>query len=216
MRAYRGRPIGEFQQAMQKAQTPALRLLLACARAHPTAADEENIRYLLVNGFDWMPFAQKTIDHGLAGLAGHTLARLVPDLVPDDVLEGFQAFITQTRSSNQRLLDELARLVDRLAAVGVETIPFKGPVLAQQAFGDLGLRGFRDLDFLIHDPDLPQTIAILDSCGYARDGKLTGQQFSVIHRLQGQEILFNPDKGAVEPHTRLTFLKMALDIDYQG
>src|SRR5437868_15293629 len=91
---------GDFRQTMQKAQTPALRLLLACARAHPTAADKENIRHLLAEGFDWMPFAQKTIDHGLAGLAGHTLARLVPDLVPDEVLGGFQAFITPTRASN--------------------------------------------------------------------------------------------------------------------
>lgn len=205
-----------MQNIMRQPRLPELRFLLACARAHTTAGDEKAIRQLLDEGVDWTLFVQKAIDHGLAGLAGYTLARLVPDLVPHEVLEGFQAFIVQTRISNQARLDELVRLVEGLAAAGVKTIPFKGPVLAQQAFGDLGLRGFRDLDFLIRDADVAQTIKMLTDGGYNRDGKLTDRQFAVIHRLQGQEILFHPGKGAVEPHTRLTFLKMALDIDYQG
>jgi predicted O-linked N-acetylglucosamine transferase (SPINDLY family) len=201
---------------MRKAQTPALRLLLASARAHPSPEDETAIRQLLKEGVDWAPFAQKTLDHGLAGLAGHSLARLVPNEVPPEILKAFQDFIDQTRASNLRLLNQLAQQIEMLAAAGVKAIPFKGPVLAQQAFGDLGLRGFRDLDYLIHDQDVAQTIKVLEQCGYARDGDLTPAQFSVIHRLQGQEIMFNPDKCPVEPHTRLTSRKMALDIDYAG
>jgi predicted O-linked N-acetylglucosamine transferase (SPINDLY family) len=201
---------------MQQPKTLSLRLLLACARAHPTEEDEAAIRRLLDEDVDWTHFAQKAIDHGLAGLAGHTLAHLVPDRVPGDILEAFGALIAQTRESNHAILNDLFQLVDELAAAGVEAISFKGPALAMQAFGDLGLRGFRDLDFLIADPDLPQTIKTLDIFGYRRSGNLTAEQYDLIHRLQGQEILFKPDAVAVEPHTRLTPLKMALDIDYDG
>ncbi len=201
---------------MQSPKTQSLRLLLACARAHSTEEDEAAIRRLLDEDIDWTQFARKAIDHGLAGLAGHTLARLVPDRVPGDILGAFGSLIAQTRANNQAILNELFKLVDELAAAGVAAISFKGPALAMQAFGDLGLRGFRDLDFLIADPDLPQTIKTLHDFGYQRSGNLTAEQFDLIHRMQGQEILFKPDAVAIEPHTRLTPLKMALDIDYGG
>jgi len=201
---------------MRQPGTPELRLLLACARAHASAEDEAAIRRLLEQGADWTLFVQKALSHGLAGLAGDTLSRLAPDMVPGDVLGAFQAYIAQTRESNRALLDELAQLITVLAEGGVEAIPFKGPVLAQQAFGDLGLRGFRDLDFLIQDRDLDKTIRILGSRGYQRKGRLTQVQLGWVHRLQGQEVLFRQDVAAVEPHTRLIALKMALNIDYRG
>jgi len=202
--------------AMRQPKAPELQLLLACAPAHPTKEDEAAIRLLLNEGVDWKAFVQKAIDHGLAGLAGDTLGRTAPGIVPADMLAAFQAFVEQTRKANQVLLDEPVRLIEHLAAAGVETIPFKGPVLAMQAFGDLGLRGFRDLDFLIRDRDVDQTIQVLRSLGYERQGKRTDAQFALIHRLQGQEIMFKPDTAAIEPHTRLISLKMALDIDYEG
>jgi hypothetical protein len=76
---------------------------------------------------------------------------------------------------------------------------------------------FRDLDFLIHDSDIAPTIATLRGLGYARKGRLTEAQFDVIHRIQGQEILHKKGSGIiVEPHTRLTPMKMTLSIDYTG
>jgi len=201
---------------MPTEKPPALELLLACARAHPGPEDERAIRQLLDDGVDWTLFTRKAMDHGLAGLAGHTLSRLAPDAMPDDIRSAFQTYIAQTRKRNQLLLDELANLIALLAKGGVETIPFKGPVLTKQAFGDLGLRGFRDLDFLIRDRDMPQAIKILCDLGYERAGKLTPNQFDLVHRLQGQEIMFKRDVAAIEPHMRLTSMKMALDIDYGG
>lgn len=209
-----GRP--RIMDEMKQPRAPELRLLLACARAHLQPEREAAIRELLCADVDWTLFVRKAVAHGLAGLAGHTLGRVAPDLVPDEILAAFQAFIAQTRESNLGLLEELARLVELLAAAGVTTIPFKGPVLAQQAFGDLGLRGFRDLDFLIRDEDLAPAIKALDAFGYQRQGGLTETQFNLIHWLQGQEILFKKDACAIEPHTRLTSVKMALGIDYDG
>ena len=68
-----------------------MRLLLACARVLTTQEDEAAIRQMLDEGIDWTLFARKAIDHGLAGLAGHTLARVAPDMVPDDILDAFRA-----------------------------------------------------------------------------------------------------------------------------
>lgn len=206
-------------EMLKRMETPPteFRLLLACSRASATQEDEAAIRQMLLETIDWTLFARKAISHGLAGLAGHTLARIAPDMVPNDILDAFRANVNQTRRANDVLFDELAEAIAALAKNGVEAIPFKGPVLAIGAYGDLGLRVFRDLDFLIHDSDLSTAIATLESLGYERKGRMTAAQFDLIHRLQGQEIMLKQVVGTcIEPHTRLTPIKMALDIDYPG
>lgn len=206
----------ESQQDMQKPRSPALRLLLACARAHLSAEGEKAILALLDENPDWVQFAQLALSHGLAGLAGHTLVRVAPDRIPADIADAFRTLIEKSRTDNRLLVNELFALVSHLEEAGVEPICFKGPVLAMEAFGDLGLRGFRDLDILIRDRDLHRALESLKAQGYERNGELTPVQFDVIHRLQGQEIMFKKDAVAIEPHTRLTPLKMALSIDYDG
>jgi FkbM family methyltransferase len=202
---------------MAGGETAALRFLLACARVHPSQEAEADIRKMLEEGIDWNIFARKATDHELAGLCGRTLSRIAPDLVPGEILDALGAVIDETRRGNQKLFDELGFLLDLLASQGIDAIPLKGPVLAIQAFGDLGLRRFRDLDFLLRDRDLRPAIAVLRSAGYYRQGAFTDAQFETIHRLQGQEIIFKQSIGtAVEPHTRLTAITMALDIDYEG
>src|SRR5271169_220334 len=196
---------------------PELSLLLAAARTGDAQEKQAVIEQLLADGIDWTSFAQKALAHGVASFAAHTLARLAPDHIPDDILDAFHAVADETSRANRALFDELARLLDALATNGIEAIPFKGPLLAIQVFGDLGLREFRDLDFLIRDEDLANTIATLRDVGYPRTGQMTAAQFDLLHRLQGQEIILGESSGtAVEPHTRLTSLKMALDIDYAG
>lgn len=192
-----------------------LRLLLTCSRVASTDRQERAIRSMLQQGLDWTAFARSAVGHGLAGLAGHTLSRVAPDLVPEDILDALRTIVPQTARANRARLEELGGVFDALAANGVEAIAFKGPVLAIRAYGDLGLRVFRDLDFLVRDQDLAATIATLHRLGYVRGGQLTEAQFELVHRLQGQEIIFNTATGAaIEPHTRLTSLKLAFDIDY--
>ena len=196
---------------------PELSLLLACAQAGNAEEKQAEIQQLLADGIDWTSFAQKALAHGLASFAAHSLARLAPDNIPGDILDAFRAIADETGKANRALFEELARLLDTLAKNGIEAIPFKGPLLAIQVFGDLGLRQSRDLDFLVRDEDLAKTIATLNGLGYQRTRALTAAQFALIHRLQGQEIVFGESsRTAVEPHTRLTSLKMALDIDYDG
>jgi protein O-GlcNAc transferase len=194
-----------------------LRLLLACSRVQTTDAGERAIRGMLQQGVDWTVFARLAVEHGLAGLAGHTLSRVAPDLVAEDILEAFRTIVHKTERASRGRFEELTGVLDALASSGVEAIPFKGPALAIRAYGGFGFRAFGDLDFLVRDPDLATTIATLRQLGYAPEEQLTEAQFQLIHRLQGQEQLFKDTTGTlIEPHTRLTGVKLALDIDYPG
>jgi predicted O-linked N-acetylglucosamine transferase (SPINDLY family) len=196
-------------------KTIEFQLLLACLR--PERQDAAVIRQMLTDDIDWRLFAQKAIHHEVAGLAGRALSRVASDMVPDNILDAFNVIIDRTRRRNRALFDELTAMLEALATNGVEAIPFKGPVLAIQAYGDLGLRILDSLHFLIRDPDTVPTIATLSGLGYERQGQLTAAQFAMIQRLQGHEILFKKAPGTVaKPHTRLTPLNMAFDIDYAG
>ena len=196
-------------------QLPELRLLLACATSRTTEEGDGAIRQLLEGRVDWTRFAHKAIAHGLAGLAGHNLARVAGDIVPTEILDAFRVHLEQTRRKNAALFDELVRIIQALALAGVEAIPFKGPVLAVQAYGDVGLRIFRDLDFLVRDRDMRPTMKSLPGLGYERDDVLTEAQIAIMQRLQGQDYAFSKQVAiGVEPHMRFTPINMAVDVDY--
>jgi protein O-GlcNAc transferase len=193
-----------------------LALLLACARVSQ-CADHNVIRQSFATGIDFPLFAKKAVNHGLAGLAGHTLTRVASDAIHEDILDAFRVLIDGVRRKSERLLAELARVLESLALSGVDAIPIKGPLLASRAYGDLGLREFRDLDFLIRDRDVRATRTVLRTLGYEPKDPFSEAQLNIIHRIQGQEVMFNAANGiCIEPHTRLTPRKMAVDIDYPG
>jgi protein O-GlcNAc transferase len=198
-------------------KTRELRFLLACARVLPSQEGEATIQRMLHEGIDWTLLARKAIDHGLAGLAGHTLARVAPDMVPDDILDAFRVIVEQTRRKNLALFEELAEVTEALANNGVEAIPFKGHVVAIQAYGDLGLRMIGDLDFLIRDFDMVAAMATLRGLGYERKEALTDTQIDLVQRLQGKDFVYRrAAEMRVQLHTRLAPMTMALDIDYTG
>ena len=61
---------------------------------------------------------------------------------------------------------ELIRIVDRLSALGIEVMPYKGLALAEVAYGDIALRQSGDIDLLIHPQDLPRIRDAVRELGY--------------------------------------------------
>lgn len=193
-------------------------LLLACAR---TAADPKTDAYIragLEAGIDWTAFVAKALEHNLVALVHRTLVRVAPDLIPDDIAGAFAVHGDRERQRNRALLAELARVLGELDRRGIPAIPFKGPVVALQAYGDIDLRTFRDLDVLIRESDADTAIDTLRGLGYAADADgLRPAQRAALLRIQGQELLVHREsRVAIEPHWRLTPNKMAVAIDYEG
>ena len=197
--------------------TPEFSLLLTCARPLATHKEETAIRRILGAGIDWTVFTQTAINCRLAALAGHTMARLTPDLVPPEVLDALRFYGDQVRAKNRALFHELAQAVETLADSGIEAIAFKGPTLALQAYGDLGLSEFNDIDLLVRDADLASAMAIFLGLGYERPASLTQAQVKSMHRHEGNDVVFNKQTRSVfRVHGRLMPANMAFNIDYDG
>ncbi len=141
------------------------RLLCACARR----ADDTDLPRLLAAGewesVDWRSFPTLLIRHGLQALAGAHLAG-ARDRMPESVWRDIHAGAMAARAEALALSSELFRLLDRLAAAGVDTLPYKGPLLGWEAYGDLGARPSVDLDLLICPADLETATAALHDLGY--------------------------------------------------
>ncbi len=172
---------------------------------------------MLEGGIDWTQFTQIAINCRLAGLAGYTMGRLVPDLVPPDVLDALRFYRDQVRARNSEHLHELAQVIEVLADSSIETIPFKGPILALQAYGDLGLSEFNDIDLLVQGSDMASTMAAFLDLGYERHITSTEPQAELIQRFQGNFTVFKKHSRRVfRIHGRLAARNMAFDIDYDA
>jgi hypothetical protein len=96
-----------------------------------------------------------------------------PEDVPAAVLARLRARFDANALRNITLAHDLAALLERLAAAGVDAMPIKGPVLAISAYGDLALREFGDLDIVVRAADLARARELFAGWGFEPATALT-------------------------------------------
>ena len=80
--------------------------------------------------------------------------------------EAVRARAREIAFRNLALAAELVKLTGSLKERGIVAVAYKGPVLAQQLYGDATLRQFRDLDILVAPGDVMRTAEALRHLGY--------------------------------------------------
>ncbi len=87
---------------------------------------------------------------------------------------------------NILLTHELQKLLALFADNDVRAVPYKGPALALQLYGNVALRQFSDLDILVHPRDVLRARDLLLAEGYAQLPPLTDGQQAVLlaHSMQ--------------------------------
>ncbi len=99
-------------------------------------------------------------------LLHRSLSVACPELVSQSVLDQLHKLFATNIARSFFLTDELLDLVKRFMTDGIGVIPFKGPVLAASVYGEVALREFGDLDFLVREQDVLRAKAVLASLGY--------------------------------------------------
>ena len=176
--------------------------LLLCARGEISTADRDNLQTLFTNNFDWDHFYRLARRHSLLPLVYRQLDAL-KDQLPGEVFQRFRKSYQENAARNLIFLDELTVVLDRLEAVGIEAIVFKGPALAVLAYGDLNLRRFVDLDLIVRRADMARAIEVLVHCGYVPSRDLTGEQQAVLLRTQ-HNLQFMRGRVIVELHWQVS------------
>jgi hypothetical protein len=176
-------------------------LLLACARTQMDDASAGRLRTLLDGQLDWEYVLRAARWHGVLPLVHWHLRELDPTLVPAAVREELRTSFERTQRRNLFLAVRLCALLKRFAADGIPAIPYKGPTLAQAAYGRLGLREFADLDILVNRTDVLRAKALLVAEGFRPSATLTEEQEQALVDSQHAYWLATPDRAVqVELH----------------
>jgi Uncharacterised nucleotidyltransferase len=141
-------------------------LLACCARTRVTAEGAEHIREIVRQPLDWTYLLEEAEANSVTPLLERNLTAIAAHAPPAATQEQLKK---TSRASTVRSLFLAAELIKILAlfdAQGIPTLPYKGPVLAAQAYGDVALREFDDLDIILRQCDVPKAHEIILSLGY--------------------------------------------------
>lgn len=141
-------------------------LLVCCARASVGTATAGRIEALLRRDLDWAYLIRTATQHGMKPLLYWTVGKTWPEVIPQESLDQLRDDFRSSGYQNLLQTRVLLQVLSRLSSHGIRAIPFKGPVLAQVAYGNLSLRYSRDLDILVRREDVQAACELLPSLGY--------------------------------------------------
>jgi hypothetical protein len=155
---------------------PENELLLCCATTFSSPEKLSRIRRLAQGGIDWPYLIRKARRHGVMALLYWNLKETHFETVPEGVLKELCNEYRINMIQNLFLTGKLFNLLDLFQANGVSAIPYKGPTLSVLAYGDISLRHFVDLDFIVRRHDVLRAKELLLSEGYRPEYALPPDQ----------------------------------------
>ncbi len=147
-------------------------LLCALAGVELTPGRIERIANWDLSKLDWNKVLRLADQHGVLPLAARNLIEYGHG-VPGEVERSLRSAYESNLRASLWFSAELARILQHFERKQVRVLPYKGPVLAQSAYGDPGLRSFSDLDFLIAPADFQRAKQALAEIGYRPSADLT-------------------------------------------
>ncbi len=146
------------------------KILLSASTADPNESDLLRVRAVLETRgvekpVDWEAVLRLAERHGTSALMRKNLTH-VGDTVPSAVLESLRKSYERNVHRSLLLAGELIRILDCLDGSGIEAIPYKGVVLAEVYYGDLGVRQSGDMDLFVRRQDVGRVKSAVRDLGY--------------------------------------------------
>jgi hypothetical protein len=152
--------------ANENLQCPEKQLLVYCARTQITPEIATTIRKILAGPLDWDYLLWEAEENSITPLVARHLSAVVPGAAPPAAQEQLKKTCRANTVRCLYLTAELINILRLFQTQNIPVIPYKGPVLAAQAYGDVALREFEDLDIILRQSDIPKAHEIVVSLGY--------------------------------------------------
>ena len=194
-------------------------LLVSCARTHIAPEVEERIREITAGPLDWDFVLSEATENSVGPLLEMNLRVVVANAAPAAAMERLKVTCRANTVRCLFLAAELHKILELFRTTGIVAIPYKGPVLAEQAYGNLTLRDFDDLDIILPQRDLQKAHEVMLGLGYQARFPWILSKDSKTALVPG-EYNYRDEKrrAVVELHTQLTLrhFPVAPDIDRFG
>jgi hypothetical protein len=203
------------------ALVPEWDLVLAASCVDPRESDLGRIRFLLnppvpERPVEWEAVFRLADHHGTSSLLYQNLSRLGGIVPPSELALARQSYERNVHKS-LFLAREMIRILDRLDAMGIEAIPYKGIVLSEVYCGDMALRQSGDMDLFVRRHDVARIPSAIRQLGYILRVPVP-EDAAEDYIASGYECTFDSPAGrnllelqwALEPHF------YAVDFDMGG
>jgi hypothetical protein len=203
------------------ALVPEWDLVLAASCVDPRESDLGRIRFLLnppvpERPVEWEAVFRLADHHGTSSLLYQNLSRLGGIVPPSELALARQSYERNVHKS-LFLAREMIRILDRLDAMGIEAIPYKGIVLSEVYYGDMALRQSGDMDLFVRRHDVARIQSAIRQLGYILRVPVP-EDAAEDYIASGYECTFDSPAGrnllelqwALEPHF------YAVDFDMGG
>jgi hypothetical protein len=172
---------------------PEEKLLLLALRCGVNDRVGQDITALLGRPIDWPRLVEMASVHGVMPLLYRAFRKNYAPLVPGEVLSQFRLAYQNNTAWNLLLTAELQKIMNRLESNGITCIPYKGPALAVQLYGDIALRQFVDLDILVRRRDVLKSRDLIAGIGYEAATDLEGAQALAFKQAYNELSLIRND-----------------------
>jgi hypothetical protein len=177
-----------FQQHLE------VELLLCCSRTHPDLIQRERIQTLVRQPLDWDYVLERATYHQVLPLLDRQLQQIDTKTISPQIIADLRADCDENLHHNLRLTTELLKLSRLFEDRSIPMLTFKGSVLAQLAYGGLGLRQFVDIDILVPEVDVIRASHLLVSQGYQSQFAFTEKQQTVYNSLRNEQWFWHEEK----------------------
>src|SRR6266481_1986016 len=195
---------------------PEKQLLVSCARTTMVPEVAERIREITAGPLDWDFALSEATEDSVGPLLEMDLRAVVPGATPAAAMERLKIACRANTVRCLFLAAELHKVLELFRTAGIVAIPYKGPVLAEQAYGNLTLRDFDDLDIILPQRELQKAHEMMLGLGYQARFPWILLKDSRTALVPG-EYNYRDEKrrAVVELHTELTLrhFPVAPDID---
>ena len=182
--------------------SPEWKFILAAARPPDgRSAQQSDLAESSAEMSDWNRISDLAEIHGVRPLCFDLLRQESIASIPQSWLDSLAKTVQILTRRSLALTAELFQLLDALESASIPAIPYKGPVLAAQAFGDIARREYGDLDILVHHRDIATVEELMLREGYRAAVPLKSLAASAV---PGQFSYSRPGALPVEFHTEKT------------
>jgi hypothetical protein len=169
---------------------PENKLILSIARRE---IDRDEVRVLAQRQLDFNYLFATAEAHGVLPLLHKHVTDAASEITPGHFLSRLKRTAVANSQNVLHLIGRQLRIYELFKEKGIPVAIFKGPLLAQIAYGDMCLRQAGDIDVLIRRQHFRHATNLLESIGYQMTPKLTSSQLA-SHLSNHCEIQFMNDE----------------------
>lgn len=185
-------------------------LIVACSQTKLNSSQIDHIANLLNQQLDWNHIYKILKRNAVFPLVTWNLLQNFNQLLPAETRKLLNEEFSRHTQNNMLLTGRLIEIANLFKSKDIPSLPFKGPMLAIQAYGDLSLRQFGDLDVLIPIERVDEAVKLLIAEGFE---PINLQRLSNMERKKDVGFVNKEKNVNLELHWKLSGKHFSLPLE---